>query len=229
MTTGRGENRARTLTGEADGSRVTPALQAPRHVVQSMVCVTGRGTVALFLPGRLALCLLWLVVGAAGAAADPVTVRYPQGTSHGFLLLRTEDGKTIAVGDSTSLVRGDIVTSRLVFHFNDGSLDDDRVTYTQAKVFRMLHEHHIQRGPIFPKSTDIDIDAKSGTVITRERQASGEDKVTRRHIDFPPDLANGILLTAMENLRPSSPPTTLSMVVPYNGAFFFNVSVSTEF
>ena len=176
--------------------------------------------------GRAALCFLGLAGAASSAAAEPIAVRYPQGTSHGFLLLRTEDGKTIAVGDSTSIVHGGVVTSRLVFRFNDGSLDDDRVAYTQAKVFRMLHEHHIQRGPAFPKSTDIDIDAKSGTVITREPQKSGADKVTSKHIEVPPDLANGILLTAMENIRPSSPPMTLSMVVPYNGARLIHLTVS---
>ena len=175
---------------------------------------------------RLCFTLAWFIGSAAGASADPIAVRYPQGTSHGFLLLRTEDGKTIAVGDSTSTVHGGVVTSRLVFHFKDGSLDDDQVMYTQVKTFRLLHEHHIQRGPTFPKSTDIDIDAKSGTVVTHESQKNGEDKVTTKHIDFPPDLANGILLTAMENLRPSSPPVTLSMVVPYNGARLIHLTAS---
>ncbi len=182
----------------------------------------GRPAHLLFL-----LCFVWLVAGGtAGVLADPIAVRYPQGTSHGFLLLRTEDGKTIAVGDSTSVVHGGVVTSRLVFHFKDGSLDDDQVMYTQSKVFRLLHEHHVQRGPTFPKSTDIDIDAKSGTVITHEPQKNGQDKVNSKHIDFPPDLANGILLTAMENLRPSAPPITLSLVVPFDGARLIHLTVS---
>ena len=171
--------------------------------------------VALLLGGFHTVCF-----------ADPVTVRFPQGTSHGFLLLRTEEGKTIALGDSISSSRHGVITGRLVFHFKDGSLDDDQVTYTQDKIFHLLHEHHIQKGPSFPKATDIEIDSKSGTVVVHEPDKDGADKVKTEHIDFPPDLANGILLTAMENLRPTTPSTKLSMVVPYNGARMIHLTVT---
>jgi hypothetical protein len=46
------------------------------------------------------------------AEAEPVRVRYAQGSSHGFLTLTTLDGQLIATRESTQTVHGDRVTSR---------------------------------------------------------------------------------------------------------------------
>ena len=48
-------------------------------------------------------------------AAEPVAVRYSEGSVHGFLVLRTLDDKLLADGDVTQTVDGDRVTARLVF------------------------------------------------------------------------------------------------------------------
>ena len=97
------------------------------------------------------LFLLLPVAAALPAGGQPVPVRYPQGTTHGFLALRTMQGKTIGLGDLIQTVRGKRVDSRLVFHFRDGSIDDDRAVFTQGASFQLITEHHIQRGPSFPK------------------------------------------------------------------------------
>ena len=47
--------------------------------------------------------------------ADGVSVRYKEGVSHGFLVLRTPDGKPVADGESTQVAQGDHVTSHLWF------------------------------------------------------------------------------------------------------------------
>ena len=80
--------------------------------------------------------LIMLSGSLLGAAlrAEPISVRYGQGSSHGFLALRTLDGKTIATGESTQVVNRDKVTARLVFRFKDGSVDDDVTVFTQDKV-----------------------------------------------------------------------------------------------
>ena len=75
--------------------------------------------------------------------ADPVPVRHPQGSSHGFLALKTVDGTRIATGDATQMVHGDRVTSRLVFRFRDNSIDDDITVFSQRGVFRLISDHHI--------------------------------------------------------------------------------------
>src|SRR6266849_5811253 len=54
-----------------------------------------------------------------GASAEPIPVRHIEGTVHGFLALRAKDGSLLAVGDLFQVVRGDRVTSRLIFRFKD--------------------------------------------------------------------------------------------------------------
>jgi len=63
--------------------------------------------------------LIWAL--QPGASAEPIPVRHVEGTVHGFLALRTKEGKVLAVGDLFQVVRGDRVTSRLLFSFKDGS------------------------------------------------------------------------------------------------------------
>ena len=61
-----------------------------------------------------------------------------QGSAHGFLALKTIEGTTIAIGDVTQVIHGDRVTSRVTFHFRDGSLDDDITVFSQRRVFRLV-------------------------------------------------------------------------------------------
>jgi hypothetical protein len=49
-----------------------------------------------------------------GAVAEPVAVRHMEGTVHGFLVLRTVEGKALAAGDLTQVVQGDRLVSRLI-------------------------------------------------------------------------------------------------------------------
>ena len=71
-------------------------------------------------------------------AAEPIAVRHPEGTLHGFLALTTEQGQVLADGDVIEIVRGDRVTSHVTFHFKDGSLDEETAVYTQRGVFRLF-------------------------------------------------------------------------------------------
>lgn len=68
---------------------------------------------------------------------------------HGFLLLKSEDGRVIAVGDQVNVIRGDEVHSRLVFRLRDGSIDDESTIFRQGSVFQLLRDHHIQKGHPF--------------------------------------------------------------------------------
>lgn len=84
----------------------------------------------------------WFLVQAA-----TIPSRFSQGSQHGFLALRTQDGKRIATGDVTQSVKGDVVTSRIIFRFRDGSTDDDLTSFSQQGVFRLISDHHVQKGP----------------------------------------------------------------------------------
>src|SRR5258706_14388530 len=89
------------------------------------------------------------------SAADPVAVRYVEGTVHGFLILRSAEGKTLASGDLTQTVSGDRVTSRLVFQFKDGSTHDETAVFSQRGHFRLVSDHLVQKGPAFERPIDM--------------------------------------------------------------------------
>lgn len=66
-------------------------------------------------------------------------MRFQEGVTHGFLLLRSLEGKIIGQGEMTQVVKeADLVESRLVFRFNDGSLHDEKVAFSQQHVFTMI-------------------------------------------------------------------------------------------
>jgi hypothetical protein len=169
----------------------------------------------------LAACLL---AGATQVSADPVPVRRTQGTAHGFLILKTLEGATLAAGDLVQVAHGNRVTSRLTFHFRDGSLDDETTVFTQSGVFRLLSDHHIQRGPSFPKPLDIFIDAATGQITSRGK----DGKSTQNHLDLPADVANGLQLSLLLNLDPTAPPTRLSMIAPTEKPRLVHIVVAGE-
>src|SRR6202453_3226725 len=145
---------------------------------------------------RLRICLVILMLFWAlqpTAKADPVLVRSVAGTIHGFLELLSEDGQVVASGDSFQVVRGGRVTSRTVFHFKDGSIDDETTIYSQRQTFQLISDHHIQKGPSFPHPMDVLIDASSGQVTVHSTGKDGKDEVKSEHLDLRPDLANGLV------------------------------------
>ena len=146
---------------------------------------------------------------SAVSLAEPVTVRYPGGSVHGYLALRTLDGKLLAAGDLVQTIHGEQLTSHLVYRFKDGSIDDETAVFTQAGHFHLASDHHIQKGPSFPKPTDINIDTKTDEV-TVSYMDDGKLKVDSSRMELPDDLSNGILIGLAQNLSPKTPATTIS-------------------
>jgi hypothetical protein len=145
------------------------------------------------------------------AVAEPIAVRHPEGTLHGFLALTTDQGQVLADGDLIEIVRGDRVKSHLTFHFKDGSIDDETAVYTQRGVFRLISDHHIQKGPYFPHPLDMSIDVAKGIVMTRSSGEDGKDEVTK--IKMPADLYNGLVIPVIKNISPDAGETKVSMIV----------------
>jgi len=52
-------------------------------------------------------------------------VRFPEGVTHGFLVLGAVDSVFIASGDLLQVGRGGNVESRMAFRFKDGSVFDE--------------------------------------------------------------------------------------------------------
>lgn len=144
--------------------------------------------------------------------AEPVRVLHTEGLVHGFLLLRTLDGKTLAEGDLTELADGDTVTNHLVFHFKDGSLHDETAVFSQSHHFRLLKDHLVQKGAAFQRQMDSLVDTAKQEVTIRYTDKDGNEKVISDHVDLPADVSNGIVLTLLKNLSPSEPLTKVSMI-----------------
>ena len=157
-----------------------------------------------------ALCLSLLFSGAA-LSAEPIAVKYPEGSVHGFLALRSLDGKLLASGDLVQTVRGTQLISRLTYRFKDGSIDDETAIFTQNGHFHLVRDRRIQQGPSFPRPIDMTIDAETGEVTVRF-QEDGKPKVDTSHMDLPDDLANGILLVLVKNLSSQDAETKVSFL-----------------
>lgn len=168
-----------------------------------------------------ALILLAAAMLGANLHADPVPVRHPQGSAHGFLALKTMDGTRIATGDATQVVHGDRVTSHVVFHFRDGSIDEDTTVFSQVGVFRLISDHHIQRGPSFPKPIDVLVEASTGAITSR----SQDGKIRHDHLDLPADVSNGLPPNLLMNVLPSTPETKLSFVAPTDKPRLIHVTI----
>src|SRR5947208_15813505 len=144
--------------------------------------------------------------------ADTIPVRHTEGLIHGFLVVRTLEGKALADGQMTQDARGDRVTNHLIFRFKDGSIYEDTTIFSQRGTFRLLSDHLIRRGPSFKQQVDTSIDASTGQVKVRYTKDKGKEKVIAQRMELPPDVANGLLFTLIKDVKPSVPRTTVSMV-----------------
>jgi hypothetical protein len=145
-------------------------------------------------------------------STEPVQVRHVEGLVHGFLALRTLEGAILADGDLTQTSRGDQVTTRLAFHFKDGSLQDETTTFSQRGRFRLLRDHLIQKGAAFDHPLEMSIDAASGQVTVQYRDEHGAAKTLSEHFDLPPDIANGLVPTLLKNVGSTAIPLNVSMI-----------------
>lgn len=172
-------------------------------------------------PGYLTLALVAASFNIFDLHGEPIPVRYPQGSEHGFVALRTLEGALLATGDVTQAVHGSRVTSRLTLHFRDGSLDDETTVFTQRGVFRLISDHHIQGGPSFPEPIDVLIDAVTGQVTSHTKDGT----IRRDHLDLPPDTSNGLPPNLLMNILPSTPETKLAFVAPTAKPRLIHVSI----
>ncbi len=157
---------------------------------------------------RQSLGLALLLATASVASAEPVIVRYTEGVTRGFPVLRTQSGDVLAHGDFVQVAHTERVESRLVFRFRDGSLYDESVTFDQRGVFTLLNYRIIQRGPSFPESLDGSFDRATGEYRVRYRaDEDSKEEVLTGKVDVPADVYNGLLSTLLKNLEPGKSQT----------------------
>ena len=162
------------------------------------------------LGATLGLALVVLV--CAPAAAEPIAVRYTEGITRGFPVLRSLGGEKLAQGELIQVPRGDVIESRLVFRFKDGSLYDERVTFSQRDVFTLLSYHIVQQGPSFPESIDAHVDRKTGRYeVHYKGDEDSPEETLKGTFDMPGDVYNGLLSTLMKNM-PAGNPATVQII-----------------
>ena len=154
---------------------------------------------ASLLAGLVVMVTVLLVAGRVSAKS--VAVSFAEGAAHGYLGVRDGSGESIGHGELLQTVRGNLVESRLVFRFKDGSLFDEKTTFSQRRVFTLQKYRLIQRGPSFPEELDISMDRKSGRYRVRSRAGPDQSEaVTAGRLDMPPDAYNGLIGTLLKNL-----------------------------
>jgi hypothetical protein len=176
----------------------------------------------IFLAASLAITL------GTAALAEPISVRHIQRPMHRFMVARSEDGKTIASGEFSQVVQGDEVTMRLTYKFVDGSIDDETTTYRQQGTFRLVRNHHIQKGPFFTKPIDFTVEAATGIVTSRTIDKNGKMHVESKHMNLPDDLANGFVGTLLLNVPHNTTPFRVWMLAPVGGGRLIRLLISPE-
>src|ERR1700761_161760 len=162
------------------------------------------------------------------APAEPVSVRHIQRPMHRFMVARTAAGQIIARGEFTQVVEGDEVTMRLTYRFTDGSLDDETTTYMQQSTFRLVRNHHVQKGPFFERPVDFTVEAATGIATSRTEDKNGNIHIESHHIDLPDDLANGFIGTLLLNVQQNTPPFRVGMLAPFGGGRLIRLLISPE-
>jgi len=150
------------------------------------------------------------------------SVKNPQAAAHTFLVLKTQEGKIVAVGEMTQTVRGARLTTRVNFHFDDGSRYEETTVFTQHGIFQLLTDHTLLTGPAFKNPAEVWINCRTGEVKVRDmkpgkekddQNGKGGDKgsIITSRVKIPPDLANGILPIIVENF-PDDAQHTVTMI-----------------
>jgi hypothetical protein len=159
-------------------------------------------------------------------AAQPVVVKQTEGAIHGFLTLSSEDGTVVADGDLEQSAHGNRVTSRLIFHFKDGSLQDETTVFSQTGHFRLISDHLVQKGASFKRQMDLTVNGSTG-VATARYSDDGKEKVETAHLTLPADVANGMVPVLLKNLAPGAS-ATASMVVASPKPILVKLAISGE-
>jgi hypothetical protein len=178
----------------------------------------------LYIAGLLLLCTSF---DFRHAHAEPIPVKERQGAMHGFLVLKSTQGRVIAVGDQLSVVKRNQVRSRLTFHFRDGSIDDERSVFEQGAIFQLVSDHHVQKGPSFPEPLDLTLNVPIGKVTWRERK-DDKEQVKTEHMDLPSDLVNSMTSLIVENFPKSAAEMKLSYLAGSSKPRVVKLSVKPE-
>ncbi len=138
----------------------------------------------------------------APVGAAPVAVRLSEGVTHGFLLVRSLSGEIIGQGEMIQVAKAEnLVESHLMFKFTDGSLHDEKIVFSQQRVFTLIRYRLIQHGLSFPDQIDVSVDRETREYTVRSTaEGDGNEEVLTGMFDLPNDVYNGMIITVLLNL-----------------------------
>ena len=174
----------------------------------------------------LAACLAMALGNAA--QAEPIPVRHVQLPMHEFMVAGSETGAVLARTEFSQVVQGDEVSLRLTYRFVDGSIDEETTTFRQKGTFRLVRDHHIQKGPFFAKPVDFAVEAATGMATTCTTDKYGKIHVESEHMDLPDDLANGFVGTLLLNVPQNTTPFRVGILAPVGGGRLVRLLISPE-
>ena len=153
-----------------------------------------------------------MIVPASAQAQTAVVVRYTEGLLRGFLVLRAMDGRVLAQGEMAQVAGDSGVKTHLVLRFDDGSIHDETVTFSQRDSFRLLTYRLVQKGPRFEIPMEMEIDRAKSEVVVRYTDENGESREERERLELPPDVMNGMIPVLVKNIPPGAKQTSASLV-----------------
>jgi len=157
--------------------------------------------------------------------AEEIPVRHVEGVVHGFLVLRTLEGETLAHGDLEQVVKDAQVINHLTFHFQDGSVHEETTTFSQNGKFRLLRYQLVQKGPSFKHPMQATIDAASG-LVTLQTTENGRDQEANKRLELPSDLSNGMAAVLLKNIAPNVSQIMLSHVALLSPPILIKLRIS---
>jgi hypothetical protein len=177
---------------------------------------------------RILVGAFFAIILGSAARAEQISVTHIQSPMHRFMAARLEDGKIIANGEFTQVVKGDEVTMRMIYRFLDGSIDDETTTYRQEGTFRLVRNHHAEKGPFFAKPVDFTVEADTSIATSRTTDRNGKVHVESEHIHLSDDVANGFVGTLLLNVPPNTAPFRVGMLAPFGGGRLIRLLISPE-
>jgi hypothetical protein len=165
---------------------------------------------------------------SAMAYGDPMAVRRLQRPFRQKMVLRSESGNILANGEFSQTVEGDLVTMHLVYHFLDGSKDEETTIYRQRSTFQLVRDRHVQQGPFFTRPFDFEVDANARSTTNWTIDRDGAMNVTTHDMELRSDVANGFVGTLLLNAGENTRTFSTEMVVPFNGGRLVRLRVFRE-
>ena len=156
---------------------------------------------------RWSMVAIVVMLGGVARAA-PIAVRFPETATQGWVELSDLSGNVLGHGEITQWLERGALGNRLLIRFDDGSLYDEQLRFSQRAVFRLLSYRLVQRGPSFTTESDVQFD-RSGRYRARQRKGpDGKEETDGGTTTIPDDVSNGMTSTLLRNLPKGGSATT---------------------